>query len=73
MFPNFNAERARVNLTLQDIADKTGQTVSSVSAKLSGKAKLSFGDAVAYKEAVGTELPLEVLFMTCPLDTIGGE
>lgn len=62
MYPNFNAERARADVTLEDIARETNTTVSSVSNKLNGVNKLTFADAVRYKEIIKTDVPLEILF-----------
>ena len=62
MYPNFEAERARANLTLEDLTKEIGGTIGSLSAKLRGVYSLSFAEAVALKKAVKTDVPLEVLF-----------
>lgn len=62
MYPNFEAERARANLTLDDLTKKIGGTVGSLSNKLRGVSSLSFSEAVELKKAVGTDVPLEELF-----------
>lgn len=62
MYPNFNAERARADITLEDIARETNSTVASVSNKLNGIYRLTFDDAVKYKAIVKTDVPLEKLF-----------
>lgn len=62
MYPNFEAERARANLTLEDLTKEIGGTVGSLSNKLRGVYSLSFADAVALKKALKTNVPLEELF-----------
>ena len=62
MYPNFEAERARANLTLEDLTNEIGGTVASLSNKLRGIYALTFADAVALKKAVKTDVPLEFLF-----------
>ena len=62
MYPNFEAERARADLTLEDLTKEIGGTVASLSNKLRGVYALSFSDAVALKKALKTEIPLEILF-----------
>lgn len=62
MYPNFEAERARKGLTLEDLTNEVGGTVSALSNKLRGVSALTFSDAVALKKAVKTDVPLEELF-----------
>ena len=62
MYPNFEAERARAGLTLEDLTNEIGGTVGSLSNKLRGVYSLSFADAVALKKALKTNVPLEELF-----------
>lgn len=62
MYPNFEAERARADMTLEDLVKEIGGTIGSLSNKLRGVYNLSFDDAVALKRALKTEIPLEVLF-----------
>ncbi len=62
MYPNFEAERARAGLTLEDLVKDVGGSVASLSSKLRGVYSLSFADAVALKKALKTNVPLEELF-----------
>ena len=64
MFPNVKAERARKNITLEMIATdpRINCTVSTLSLKLNGEAPLKWSEAVAIKDILGSDLPLEVLF-----------
>lgn len=67
MFPNFNAEYARCNLTLEKVVDELekrgiSMTVSTLSQKKNGKYPITLKEAKALKEIVNTDLPLDVLF-----------
>lgn len=64
MYPNVDAERARLKITLSMIAEdpRIDCTVSTLSLKLAGKAPLLFKEAVAIKDILNSDLPLEVLF-----------
>lgn len=64
MYPEVNAQRARLNMTLAQIAEdpRIDCTLSTLSQKLSGKAPLTLKEAKALKEVLKSELPLEELF-----------
>lgn len=62
MYPNFEAERARQKITLEDISTILGKTVANWSSKLRGDTVLTFDEAIALKRVLGTDLPLEELF-----------
>lgn len=67
MFPNIRAEMARKGLTQADIVSalqKRGFTmvVPTFSAKLNDKYEFTFAEAVAIKDILGVEMPLEELF-----------
>lgn len=64
MYPNLNAERARRNITLENLAEALGVTVATVSLKLSGKYPVTLTEAKVIKECIGTNIPLETLFST---------
>ena len=69
MYPNIRAEMARKGLTQKDLVDelqKRGFTmvVPTFSAKLNRKYEFTFAEAIAIKNILGTELPLEKLFET---------
>ena len=73
MYPNVEAEKARVGLTLEPIAKAWGVTVSTASLKLTGKTMITLGEAkilrdliVAEKQkkniTVNLDMTLDVLF-----------
>lgn len=67
MYPNVEAERARLGLTLEKIAEamkerKMVGTITSWSLKLSGKVPITLDEARVLKEILNTDLPIEVLF-----------
>lgn len=62
MYPNFNAERARRNITLETLSEALDVTVATMSQKLSGKYPITLLEAKKLKAAIGTNLPLEILF-----------
>jgi hypothetical protein len=70
MYPNLKAEFARKNLTLADVVAelrKKGMkmTIGTLSTKMNKKNKkltFSFDEAVALKQILNTDLPLEELF-----------
>lgn len=64
MYPNVEAEKARTKTTLAIMANdpRIDCTVSTLSLKLTGKAPLTFKEAVAIKEILNSELTLEELF-----------
>lgn len=62
MYPNLNAERARYNITLETLANSVGVTLSTLSLKLKGKYPITLIEAKKIKKAIGTSLPLEILF-----------
>ena len=67
MYPNIRAEMARKGLIQQDIVNelqKRGFTmvVPTFSAKLNKKFEFTFAEAVAIKDILGVEMPLEELF-----------
>lgn len=62
MYPNFNSEKARVGLTLKEMAPQLGITIGALSRKLTGKNALTLDEARKLKELVGTDLSLDELF-----------
>ena len=64
MYPNVDGERAKKKITLAMMANdpRIDCTVSTLSLKLTGKAPLLFREAVAIKDILKSDLPLEVLF-----------
>lgn len=64
MFPNLNAEMARIGMTRKELAIAVGRTRATMTQKLTGKTKLSLDEAFAIKKAIGTDIPLDELFAT---------
>ena len=64
MFPEVRAEMARNKITLFTIASdpRIGKSVSTVSKMLSGEAPITFDEAIAIKDILRSDLPLEKLF-----------
>jgi len=61
-FPNLNAEIARKGLTIEMLSVISGISYSSLSAKLAGRRKMSYEEALKIKNALGVDVPLETLF-----------
>lgn len=64
MYPEVRAQMARKNIPIKTLADdpRINCTVSTMSLKLSGKAPLLFAEAIAIKDLIRSDLPLEKLF-----------
>ena len=62
MYKNVNAERARRGITLEDLAEALGLTISTVSQKLNGKYPITLDEAKIIKGRLGVDMPLEELF-----------
>lgn len=62
MYPNLNAELARIGLSRVALATLIGRTPSTLSLKLAGKAPITLKEAAKIKECIGTDMMLEELF-----------
>ena len=62
MYKNVKAEMSRNGITLEDLAEALGKTVSTVSQKLNGKYPITLVEAKVIKKRLGVALPLEELF-----------
>ena len=62
MYPNLNAELARLGMSRRELSRRMGRTASTLSLKLSGKAPITLAEAAKIKSILGTDLPLETLF-----------
>lgn len=62
MYKNARAEMVRRGLRLEDVAKQMEKSISTLSLKLNGKFPFTLNEAKQFKEIVGSELPLEVLF-----------
>ena len=62
MFPNLRAEITRRNLTMAEVADAIGLSVTHFSLKMNGKYGFTLSEAFAIKSFLKTKLSLDVLF-----------
>lgn len=62
MFPNLRAELARKGMTLTELAERTGMSLQKLSGRMNGKQEFTYAETILIKEAIGVEIPLEVLF-----------
>ena len=62
MYTNVKVEMARRDMTLSMISEITKIPLQRLSAKLSGKRKLTFEEAVQIKNALGVDMTLDELF-----------
>ncbi len=64
MFPNLRAEIARKGLTMAEVADAIGLSVTHFSLKMNGKYGFTLAEAFAIKKFLKTKLSIDVLFQT---------
>lgn len=62
MFPNLKGEMARKGINLSTLSELTNIPLQRLSAKLSGKRKLTFEEAVLIKAKLEVDMPLDELF-----------
>ena len=67
MYPNFRAEYARKNLTLEKLVNELAKkgieiSVSQLSSKINGKSPIRLTEAKALKEIIETDLTIDELF-----------
>ena len=62
MYPEFEGARAKEQKTLKDLANVLGITYNTLSQKLMGKSILTLKECEKLKEAVNSDLPIEILF-----------
>lgn len=62
MFNNVNAELRRKGMTQGDLAKAMNLAPSTMSMKLSGKAKLTLREAYEIKRILDVDFPIELLF-----------
>ena len=62
MFPNLKGEMARKGINLSALSELTNIPLQRLSAKLSGKRKLTFEEAVLIKAKLGLDMPLDEIF-----------
>jgi len=64
IFPNLELVMVRAKITQNQLAQIVNVTPSTLSLKLTGKSKLSLEECLAIRDALTTELPIEILFAT---------
>ena len=62
MYPNLRAEITRHNLTMAQVADAIGLSVTHFSLKMNGKYGFTLEEAFSIKKFLNTKLSLDVLF-----------
>lgn len=62
MFPNLDAELARLKMTRRELAIKIGITPTTLSLKLNGKADISLSECLHIKEVIGSDKSVDYLF-----------
>lgn len=62
MFPNLRAEITRHNLTMAEVADAIGISVTHFSLKMNGKYGFTLQEAFNIKKFLKTKLSIDVLF-----------
>lgn len=62
MFPNLEAEMARNGIKRAKLAKEIGMSYSTLGSKMNGKGIFTLPDMKKIKAAIGTTLPMEILF-----------
>lgn len=62
MFPNLKGEMAKKGINLSALSELTNIPLQRLSAKLSGKRKLTFEEAVLIKTKLELDMPLDEIF-----------
>lgn len=62
VYSNLIAEMARKKIRQSDIADKLGNSISSISQKLNGKQRLTFDEAMAIHDEFFPDTDIKYLF-----------
>lgn len=63
-YPNLRGEMARRGFCVSSLARKMGVSGNSLGLKLNGKRTITLDFAIKIKNALETDVPLEVLFAT---------
>jgi plasmid maintenance system antidote protein VapI len=64
MYPNLNAEIARLGWTVQDLAERSGIPYSSLIPMINGQRSIKISVAKKIKEAIGSGFTIDYLFET---------
>lgn len=63
MYPNLRAEITRRNLTMAEVAEAIGLSITHFSLKMNGKYGFTLAEAFAIKRFLKTKLSIDELFM----------
>ncbi|XZM32562.1 helix-turn-helix domain-containing protein [Clostridium perfringens] len=62
MYNNLEAELRRKKILRKDLAENLSLTIGTISQKLNGKAPITLKEALAIKNFLNVDIPLEKLF-----------
>lgn len=62
LFKNLRAEMVRAGLDVAELAEKVGMKAGALYSRLNGTVPFSLDEAIAIKNVLGVEMPLEELF-----------
>lgn len=62
MYPNLKAELARRDITVAELAERTGINYQTLAKKISGKAPIAINEARIIRDAIDKELTVDYLF-----------
>lgn len=63
MYKNLNMEMAREGCNILQLSEKTGIKYQTLVGKVRGDSQFKFDECLMIKEALHSQMPLEVLFM----------
>lgn len=71
MYNNLEAELRRKKILRKDLAKKLNLTIGTISQKLNGKAPITLKEALAIKDFLNVDIPLEKLFDFEKIKSVG--
>lgn len=64
MYPNLNAELARIGMTKKELAARMKKRYATILDKLNGKYPITYEECKQIKSCIHSDLPIETLFLT---------
>lgn len=64
MYPNLNAELARIGMTKKELASQMKKRYATILDKLNGKYPITYEECKLIKKCIHSDLPIETLFFT---------
>ena len=64
IFPALRVQMAKADMTVMELADKSGIPRTTMADKMHGKTKITLDMAVKIRDTLGAEMPVEKLFST---------